>query len=449
MSNPMIYHESELSALLDIMNKIVPDNSNKPSVNKSKPAVGSSSIAKATSKLTLTFPVICSRGIAIENSAMVTKALERNFVTMIQQLLAANNISNFEGLQDYIDTFHNNIDSTIMNFDDILNMMENAFEYVTPKDIAVIKESMRYIDASLPSAVNETALTDFTVREGAVEPNKKDKNNNGITNIAKDNSTVNNNITNTNINIDNDKSKNAKSSAEFFNKQVLDSDYKKANELMPTMLAVNFKVKTDNAGLQDYGNAVIGVKAKLYPISSNDIVSHVIDKVTGNANWLVNILKVITREISVSSFVKDFVLAIDKAKMDAATHSSRHSSGASKMWGVLERRAVRSKTNRMMRNSNSAAAAITTLCISQEEVEYIKKNSSPTVDLESLSVVKGLFESYNLICICIVDEALEVAKFVFDTNDPTWEVIPFTHLERESSDNTYKRVVNLIAKTSH
>ena len=218
---------------------------------------------------------------------------------------------------------------------------------------------------------------------------------------------------------------------------------------MPTMLAVNFKVKTDNAGLQDYGNAVIGVKAKLYPISSNDIVSHVIDKVTGNANWLVNILKVITREISVSSFVKDFVLAIDKAKMDAATHSSRHSSGASKMWGVLERRAVRSKTNRMMRNSNSAAAAITTLCISQEEVEYIKKNSSPTVDLESLSVVKGLFESYNLICICIVDEALEVAKFVFDTNDPTWEVIPFTHLERESSDNTYKRVVNLIAKTSH
>lgn len=444
MSNPMIYHESELSALLDIMNKIVPDNSNKPSVNKSKPAVGSSSIAKATSKLTLTFPVICSRGIAIENSAMVTKALERNFVTMIQQLLAANNISNFEGLQDYIDTFHNNIDSTIMNFDDILNMMENAFEYVTPKDIAAIKESMRYIDASLPSAVNETALTDFTVREGAVSPNK---NNSGITNIAKDNSTVNNNITN--INVDNDKSKNAKSSAEFFNKQVLDSDYKKANELMPTMLAVNFKVKTDNAGLQDYGNAVIGVKAKLYPISSNDIVSHVIDKVTGNANWLVNILKVITREISVSSFVKDFVLAIDKAKMDAATHSSRHSSGASKMWGVLERRAVRSKTNRMMRNSNSAAAAITTLCISQEEVEYIKKNSSPTVDLESLSVVKGLFESYNLICICIVDEALEVAKFVFDTNDPTWEVIPFTHLERESSDNTYKRVVNLIAKTSH
>ena len=201
MSNPMIYHESELSALLDIMNKIVPDNSNKPSVNKSKPAVGSSSIAKATSKLTLTFPVICSRGIAIENSAMVTKALERNFVTMIQQLLAANNISNFEGLQDYIDTFHNNIDSTIMNFDDILNMMENAFEYVTPKDIAAIKESMRYIDASLPSAVNETALTDFTVREGAVEPNKKDKNNSGITNIAKDNSTVNNNITNTNITI--------------------------------------------------------------------------------------------------------------------------------------------------------------------------------------------------------------------------------------------------------
>lgn len=444
MSNPMIYHESELKELIDFVSNAVPS-----SKVKSKPITGSS-IAKASSNLTLTFPVICSRGIAIENSAMVTKALERNFVTMIQQLLAANNITNYKSLQDYINTFHNNIDTTVADFDDILNMMENAFEYVTPKDIAAIKESMKYIDISLPSAVNETALTDFVVREGAVEPDKKDKKKgNGITTIVKDNDSVTiNNTSTTNI-VDNDTSKNAKSATEYFSKQVLDSDYKKANELMPTMLAVNFKVTDDNGALQDYGNGVIGIKAKLYPISSNDIVTHITDKVIGNTNWLVNIMKVITREISVSSFFKDFVLAIDKAKMDALSHSSRRNSGYDKMWGVLERRSTRSKANRIMRNSNSGAAAITTLCVSKEEVEYIKKNSSPSVDLESLGVVKGLFESYNLICICIVDESLEVAKFVFDTNDPTWEVIPFTHLERESSDNTYKRVVNLISKTSH
>lgn len=441
MTNPMIYHESALGDIIDFAKQA---SGNK--VTKVNSKMNASSIAKATSNLVLTFPVICSRGIAIENSAMVTKALEKNFVTMIQQLLAANNISDFGNVQDYIDSFHKNIDSTIASFDDILTLMGESVDYATPADKAAIAEAMRYIDVALPDRINETALTDYVVREGAVSGGRQKG------------SSIHNHITGDNekveVNIDvkqpngggnKDDLKSPRSASEYFNKQVTDGDYKKANELMPTMLTVSFKVKDNNGSLNEYGNALIGVKAKLYPIGSNDIVSHIVDKTRANANWLVNILKLATREISVSSFLKDFVFAVDKAKMDAASYSTKHPTGASKMWNVLERRATGSKYNRIMRDSNAGAAAITTLCVSQEEVEYIKKTSG--IDLESLSVIKGLFESYNLICICIVDETLEVAKFVFDTNDPTWENYPFTHLERESSDNTYKRVVNLISKS--
>ena len=48
--------------------------------------------------------------------------------------------------------------------------------------------------------------------------------------------------------------------------------------------------------------------------------------------------------------------------------------------------------------------------------------------------------------IVIIDEDLEVCKFIYDTGEDLWETITFNHLERESSDNTYKRIVNMMTK---
>ena len=100
----------------------------------------------------------------------------------------------------------------------------------------------------------------------------------------------------------------------------------------------------------------------------------------------------------------------------------------------------------MLRNDTASVAAITTLVVSQEEVEYMRKYNH--VDLESVSTVLNLFTALNLMCIVIVDESLEVAKFIYDEQDPMWETISFNHLEREASDNAYKKVVNLMTKVS-
>ena len=142
--------------------------------------------------------------------------------------------------------------------------------------------------------------------------------------------------------------------------------------------------------------------------------------------------------------MKDFVLAIDKAKIDAMSMSDRKRT-SDKMWKVLERRALTSRLKRAMRRADSASvAAITTLVLSQEEVEYMRKYNG--VDVEQVSTILNLFESLNLMAVCIVDESLEVAKFIYDEQEPMWETISFTHLEREASDNTYKKVVNLMTK---
>lgn len=430
--NPKVVHETVLKDIMDIWDGI--KNLKDVDTFRSKSPMSSTSIAKASSNLNLVFPVICSRGISIENASMISKAIERNAVTMLQRLFASWQIAdkNVSSVEEYIRQFHHNISSKTASLDDLFELSDRV-DNLKENTVALqaIKSDLRNLDYYLPSSINESSLLRYAIKEGAaIENNVGDKKDENTSNKVGDAAKIR------------DKENSyLKNSAEYFSKQVADSDFKKANELMPTTMTVNFKVKTDNGNdAFDYQNGVIGVKAKLYPIGSEDIVKHIVDKNT-DRNWLTNFFRATTREIS---FMKDFVLALDKAKIDALSLSTRKST-SDKMWKVLERRATVARIKKALRQNNSAAA-ITTLCVSQEEVEYLRKNHN--VDLEKIATVLGLFDSLNLMAICIVDESLEVAKFIYDEQEPMWETISFTHLERESSDNTYKRVVNLMTKVA-
>ena len=404
-----------------------------------------SSIAKAASNLTLVFPVICSRNISIENASMVNKALEKNAASMMQKLFASWQVSSDKigSVQDYIRQFHTNINTGASSLDDVFELsskiVSNNESAVSDKEIErLLKEDAKNLDYYLPSDISESSLNNYSVKNSVVSLNeaavvrKKVRSDDSIEASfpGAGSSSISKSTTDT-----------AKTYADYFSKQVLDSDYKKANELMPTSMVINFQVRNAEGKMTDYNGGVIGIKCKLYPVSSEDIVSHVGAKVTNNNNWLVNFVKATTRE---TSFMKDFVLALDKAKIDAMSLSDRKSS-SDKMWKVLERRAANSKFKRAL-NSGNAAAAITTLVLSQEEVEYMRKYNN--IDVERIPNVLGLFESLNLMCLVIVDETLEVAKFIYDEHDPIWETISFTHLEREADNSAYKRVVNLMTKVS-
>ena len=67
------------------------------------------------------------------------------------------------------------------------------------------------------------------------------------------------------------------------NKAILNNAYKKANELQPTMMVVNFIRHSEDG---DFVNtAIIGIKAKIYPVSSSDICSRISGKL-GDKNVL-------------------------------------------------------------------------------------------------------------------------------------------------------------------
>lgn len=219
--------------------------------------------------------------------------------------------------------------------------------------------------------------------------------------------------------------------------QLQNVDVKKANELVGTPIMVTVHIVRDG-GVIDPVSFLIAVKSKITPLRSSDVVQRIINK-NKDKNFFSKLIKVATGEIS---FVRDFLFAIDQIKVDALSQSRKGSS--SNMWRVLERMALKSKINRSLGRVNDCMA-ITTLVISQEEVEYIKKYANLDVGQEGPARV--ILEAYNLLCFVIVDETNETAKFLFNTgNADMFEELSFNQLEREATDGSYRKMVNLISK---
>lgn len=235
-----------------------------------------------------------------------------------------------------------------------------------------------------------------------------------------------------------DYAKYMKDMSDYHNKVVLNNEYKKANELQPTMMVINFMRHSEESG-DSINTAVIGIKAKIYPVSSADICNRISGKLD-DKNVLTNFVRATTNEIA---FFRDFLFAIDNAKMDAMSYGKKATSN--KLWKVLERRSQKSKFRRSLRMYNDATA-ITTLVLSENDAEYLKKVHN--VDILNVSKARKILDAYNFMCICVLNQSTEVASILYDTGDDTYEMIPFSGLEREASDNSYKKMVNLLSKVS-
>lgn len=419
------------------------------------------SIANKSNDLICVFPVMSSRNIAIGNQAMVSKAIEKNLVAMLQMLFSAFQVADADDAFEYIKTFHTNINKSAKSFDidDVITvsnlidgMTESAFKVGAKVDMGIVeavKQDLKRMNFVLESNISTRPISEsfscnidpsgkYVVE---VKPYREDADNRIDPKLREDKFKADLNKTDVDIqkayyDIDKSKSQLTKDEVDFFKNQVLPTEYKKANELQPTLMVVNFKIKSGDRFIP-IDSIVIGVKAKLYPIGSEDIITHLVAK-TKDSNWIQKFIKASTKEIS---FFKDFLFAIDKAKVDALSMSRKGSSNM--MWKVLERRANKSKFNKLMARSNDSTA-ITTIMVSQNEVDYMKKEYQ--VDISDIHTARTLLDQYNLIGLCIVDESLEIAKFLYDTGDDMWETISFSNLERESNDNTYKKVVNLMTK---
>ena len=460
-----VIHETILRDIVDTISDIHDEYEDTKKAIRAGKGNSFSSIAKASSDLVLVFPFMCDSTVGMETASMTAKAIERQCVSMLKLLFSACEITNAENAREYLAQFHSNINMGNMSLDDFLSIMDGLAESgdLIVKDQKVynaIREEMRLISRTpsyFSESINSESLTDYAVLEryGSTnvlkEAKKADKQQGNAMEFF-----INNNKANTikgpsqatavvasGRTAEKKDMEDPSNLAQFYKNitdahknMLIDGDVKKANELMPSMMLVNY-IHTDDNGTKIPSQFVCGVKCRLIPVDPVDIANRIVVK-HSDKNVLMNFIRATTGEIG---FVKDFLFAIDKAKVDAISQSRKGSSN--KMWKVLERRSNKSKYRRYFSKSNDAAM-ITTLGISAELADYIKKENG--IDMNNPKVARQIMEGYNLMGVVIIDEASEADKFLWDTGEGYYESISFNNLERENSGGEYKKALNLMQK---
>lgn len=433
-----VIHETIIRDIVDVLTDLK-DSDEVDFLKNKREGRSYKSIAKASSKLVLVFPVIMDKNLSISSASIITKAVERKGVSMLQMLFSAINIDSVENGMEFISKYHTNLNLGHMDVDDFIDAMDkfvakNESALLDPQLYAKVKDDMRNLNYFLPENINESSLSEYQVvpatmygKETVQRVKINTLNEDNFSEKVAQNTLTTKDYSNVLSGI--------KTGNELIKNQLLPNDVKKANELAPTMMVVNFISKKD--GITVPASVVIGVKAKMYPVDTQDIINRISLKAKDN-NSLLRFIKATTREIS---FFKDFLFAIDKAKIDALSQSNKGSS--SKLWKVLERRALKSKIRRRLGHINDAAA-ITTLVVSNETVEMLKKEHN--IDISKESQITPIMEAYNFMSVVIVDESMETAQFLYDTGNDMYETLSFDSLEREQSDKSYKKIVNLMTK---
>ena len=483
---PNIIHETILKDIVDLIGdtKDFVDDGQKILGNKSNKTYRS--LTRNANDLILVFPVLCTKGISIETASMLTKAIEKKCVVLLQMLFASVQIMDTDNLSDYISRFHRNISiGDKITVDDFVSFTDALVESAEAGDIRItdrevfdqFKKGMSEINNVFKTTFNENCIADFrchrtyngheTILEAIktagpgftmIEDDYDDaKGHKYKSNIEKERrkreflknkqddeieykkslKSTSRNYKSRSLRDDEPIYTRSEQERNRFIDKLSENDIKKANELMPTKVVVDFY--SSESGTK-FERGIIGVKCKLYTVDSLELIERISTKYA-DANWVRELVRASTGEIS---FWRDFVFALDRARVDAINSARKGST--SKMWKVLERRATKNRISKWKAN-RADSSPITTLIVSQDEVEYLQKDYD--INLENRKIAMKLMDSYNFMGIAIVDEPAETASFIWDEgNDAMYEISSFRNLERESDDRNYKKVINLMTKIS-
>lgn len=472
------------------------------------------SIARKSSNLILTFPLIVDDSVSIDTASMVAKAVEKKIILMLQMLFSAISVTNNKDAFDFVSKFHKNLTS-----DDVLSyinrmdsmpyrhMSESSIDLdeinkeflrimredtvVLSNDIKPALEADKYLTGKvdktityggstdviknnalgnnvgkLPSSPSAYHIYDYnksgedltadnsrseifkptnvnTYRlnkankktvKGLRSDNKRDfednkKKNNKDANSKKDELK---NLDKRLEKLEKSRSSNPPSNGYYIDTKLDQPELKKANEMVPSIMVVRFR--SGDRG-EACGEAVIGVKVKLVYVTQADMIERIILK-SGDQNTLFEYLKATTGEISM---FKDFMFALDRAKLDVFSRSAK----SSPIWKLLERRANVNRANSWFRSSNGGGSAIATFLVSQDTIDILKKEHNFDVKYNTRKLLKIILD-YSAMGFIIANDVTEKIQMFFDDNSTSFESLSYASLEREDK-NQYKKIINLLA----
>lgn len=162
---------SPISFILDLFK----DRRKEPKKEKDNKYLGGS-VSEYTKNLVMTFPTLCDSSLRPETASMVSKANERNIVSMLQMLFASMQLKGTNGVE-ILSKLHKNI-STSMSMDDYIDALDNIasrtaggklFEstkgqVILRDKINLVLESAKHPQKAFPvSSFSEKSLMNYSV----------------------------------------------------------------------------------------------------------------------------------------------------------------------------------------------------------------------------------------------------------------------------------------------
>lgn len=461
-------------AIQDVLNR-----EKRTTTSNGSPLIGS--ISSYTKDLTMTFPLLTDTGISAETASMISRANERNIVTMFQMFFASQSFSGTNGIE-ILKSLHKNLGKDSIYMADIfkaatdlaesgsidynssysvqLNNLINEMvkELKTPKksfpvnsfsehsvnDYVVLDIYGRTVVKEAPEMIDDPAHKGNSISKAQWDANRQYNNDLDAKKRYEDEAKERekdrkerkdarkedrgDRLAKDEYERNQDSYLNAVNSNR---NRLISAEVKKSNELQPTLIGVDY---TTPAG--QTRQFVAGIKSRIVPIDTMDIIERVVSK-NKNKISFANFIKATTGE---TKFWRDFIFAAKQAKLNAKNAAKK--GPAAQIWNMLEKRSAAAARNKYKADNNNDASRITGLVLSQNTVEYMKRVSN--FDIEKPANAKQIMDAYNLMSIFIADPSVETVKSIYDGND-MYETQAYSFLQREGNEMNYKKVIDLMS----
>lgn len=439
------------------------------------------SIAASATDGTCYFPVVVDDSIPLEDALIVARALERKYATFVLTTLTMDPYMQIDSedtinAAEYVRKFHQNmrVKSSTKPDIDITSIGDDydAFESVCDKygiDYSVVEEDAMitawniYNKVASSVADKNASKWNFTIEEvttpsivndvGKIRPVYEAKNNRSNNRPAEVAPNITNNNYSSPVNIAPARINNpvdARTTVNITQAQrrgrsdprqinhLMDTDFKKANDLVPTMLHIRvYPVSTGDGELPEPIDFVLGVKATLHSVTADAMAENLAKGVNGD-NHFFEFIKWYTGE---TRFFKDFVFAIDQQKSDAVSASNKN-----RGWFIAsKRRKALSKIQSKI--SKNPMTPIMTVVTSKDTLETLAKVYG--FDLEaSPMLLDKIMSTYFLLGFVIVNPATNRVDFQFDGFDRP-ETVTLNTLQKEETrdDKKFKDMMRMMGRS--
>lgn len=382
------------------------------------------SISSFSSKGTYYFPMILSDQVSLDETKMITKAVEKTYATFVATCISLIPFHRIRAcdrgsVDSYLKIFHQNIG--ISEPSDIGVTVENA-SMVDTAIMAkaqeewkrVLKESSKYYFEDIAEVPVVKAISEMYVSQLPGKMSYQLRlNEDVVTDLGDGN--------------DNDVTGNTGevNRIQVFDRSVFqDQEMKKANEMLPTLVKANIGFVIEGTEEVIQREIIVGVKTFVRRIKSAFLVNELYDTIMTKRKFL-RFVKIMTGEEEET--LMDLILGLKEIKSDA-TKKMNGSSNDILLTGKGRRR-MANLTSGVLRNNYNPNL---TLVMTMNEVNMLKDKG---IDLFSSAHVELLIKELFFLGFVILDQANEIAYIQFDSHNYSFQEYPYSTLEREVAQN--------------